>query len=149
MIALAVTMATAAGCVDVRKLDVTSFNVNSVSPEGFRAIRAAATVGIDNPSGSFRIYEMEGTVHRGQQELGSFVIDPVTVAARTEDRYTVKGRLTLNDSISAFELLSLIPKFKISEYNVDLCFKIKPKGGVAQKVKLRDIPAEKLISMLK
>lgn len=149
VIALAIFMTMASGCVDVRKLDVTSVKVNSVSPEGFRAVKGSATVGISNKSGGFQVYDIEGTVRRGTQDLGRFAVEPVTVLARTEGQYPVKGRLSLSDNVSALELLSLIPKFNASEYKVDLSFKVKPKGGAAKKMKFEDIPAEQLIRMLR
>lgn len=145
---LAAVISAIPGCVNANKLDITSLKVNTITPEGFRAVKGMLTAGIDNRSVEFRLFEIEGVVHRNAQELGIFSMDPVTVTARTQAEYTIKGKLSLND-VSVLELLSLIRGSEISEYKADLRFKVKPKGGAVQRMKFKDIPVENIISMLR
>lgn len=149
IIMLTAAIMTATGCVNVKKINITSFKISSISPEGFKAVRGSASIGIDNQSNAFQIYDIKGVIRRSGTELGTFTMEPLSILAKTGDQYTINGRLSLSDNMSAFELLSLIPRFRASEYVADLYFTVKPKGGAAKKLQFKDIPAEKLLRMMK
>ncbi len=61
----------------------------------------------------------------------------------------MKGSLSLNNSVSVVELFSMLSDFRIEDCTVDLSLKVKPRGGIARKVVMKDVPASSLYRMIK
>ena len=137
------------GCVNFNDLKITSFKVDKVLPQGFKSVLWSAYVGVDNPSVEFSLYDISGTIKRGSAPLGDFSAEPVTVKGRTEGTYSVKGSLSLNNSVSVVELFSMLSDFRIEDCTVDLSLKVKPRGGIARKVVMKDVPASSVYRMIK
>lgn len=137
------------GCVNVKGLEVTSAKVESVRPRGMRALGLTANIGIDNPSREFSIYDIEGSIYRGKQNIGDFKADPVTVLAKRSMTYMVKAEFSMDSSLTFMDLMAMIPDFDLDEYRTDIQFKVRPKGGCAQKIRLKDIPVRNVMDMFR
>ena len=137
------------GCVNVNRLHVTSFHVDSITPEGFRSVSAAASATVTNGSVGFSVYDIGGTVKRHGQALGDFSVEPFSVKARSTGKYSINGQLSLAQSMSIIELLSIVKDIDIDDFTVDISLKVKAKGGAPQKLLLKDVPARQIIDIMK
>lgn len=143
------TLITMSGCMNVNKLEVKSFRIGRVLPQGFKSINASASAVVNNQSIKFSIKDIKGTLYRMDRPLGTFDIAPITINARSEQEYTLNGSMALCQDVAALEIMSLISRFNIKEYYIDLSFTAKPGGGAAKKFKFERIPAYQIIKMLK
>ena len=58
------------GCGDIRDLEVTSVQVESIYPNGLRGVVVGLAVGIDNPAFQVGLSEIEGTLKLSGKEIG-------------------------------------------------------------------------------
>ncbi len=141
-------LASVSGCVSVKKIQITSFNIESISPKGLKAIDGTISLGVDNGSKQFTISDIEGTVSRKGTEIGTFTVDPITVAAKTKDTYKSAGSLDLNGNVSVLQVISLAKNFKVDEYTMDISMKFKVKGGASKKYEMEDVSVRQFVNML-
>ena len=142
-------MVSLTGCVNVNRLHVTSFHVDSITPEGFRSVSAAASATVTNGSVGFSVYDIGGTVKRHGQALGDFSVEPFSVKARSTGKYSINGQLSLAQSMSVIELLSIVKDIDLDDFTVDISLKVKAMGGAPQKLLLKDVPARQIIDIMK
>jgi len=135
--------------MNVKKMDVTSFGIGQIKPLGLRSVSLTANVGLDNNSSGFSVYDIEGVVKRNGNEFGTFSAEPVTVRRKSSEIHELKGIANLSPSIPAFEIMSLMSSKSLEEFTVSLSCKVKPKGGIAKKVKFEDVPAKVILDRFK
>lgn len=136
------------GCVDYKNLKITSFKIDNITPEGLRSVSGTASVGVDNPSAGFSIYNVAGTVKRGGKDFGTFTAEPVKVEPKSSMVYNVSGTMSLASQVSILEVLSTVTSLKVDDFTVDVSCTVKPRGGAAKKIELRGIPARKVLNKL-
>lgn len=137
------------GCVNVNRLQVTSFHIDSVTPDGFRSVSATASATVANGSVGFSVYDIYGTVKRQGQELGVFSVEPFSVKPRSSGKYSVSGELSLAQGISLMEMIAVVKELDIDDFTVDISLKVKARGGAPQKLQLKDVPARHIIDIMK
>lgn len=136
------------GCVDYKNLKITSFSIDSLSPQGFRSVFGTASVGIDNPSLAFSVYDISGIVKKSGTEFGTFSVNPVTVPEKSSSVCKVSGTMSLSPSVSILEVLSVAASMKVDDFTVSVSCTVKPRGGIAKKVNLEDVPAKAILNKL-
>ncbi|MDE5890807.1 MAG: hypothetical protein K2H10_07320, partial [Bacteroidales bacterium] len=136
------------GCVDYKNLKITSFSIDQLTPSGLRSLSGTASVGVDNPSAEFSIYNIEGTIRRGGVEFGTFSANPVTVAGKSSSVCKVSGTMSLSPSVPIFEVLSIAASMSVDDFTVSVSCTVKPRGGAAKKVNLSDVPARAILNKL-
>lgn len=149
---LAVTVAAVAlltGCINPKNISVTSFKIDSIKPTGLRSVNGSAKVGVSNTGVEFTVFDITGTVKRKGAEFGTFTIEPVTVAGKSEQVYTVSGSASLVSALSVASAISAVLTWDVEDYTIDISCKIKPRGGVVVPFERKDIPASKIAARLK
>lgn len=136
-------------CVNFNRVEVSSFHIDSITPSGFRSVSATASAMVSNRSAEFSVYDIYGVVRSKGHVFGDFSIEPFTVKARTDGKYSVNGSLSLGQNVSMMDILSIARDLDINDFTVDISLKIKPKGGAVRRVEMKDLPAGRVIELMK
>ena len=137
-------------CAKVKQLGVTSFELDSVTPRGLRALTLTMSVGVHNPAKEITLSEISGEAVVSGKVIGNVAVAPVVLTARKDSSYMVKADLTLAEGVSVFEVLALAKdKSAIENGTANVYAKAKLKGGPSKKIKMEDVPLKKLLEFLK
>lgn len=140
-LALAIVLCLSSGCNKFKDIKVTGAKLESIRPAGLKSVHGTVLVGIDNPTMSFTIKDIEGKVRRKGSPFCSFAADGITVAKKCDDWYRMNGTVMLDPSVSVISILSLVNNFNPDDYTVDLSMRVKLKNGPAARINKKDIPA--------
>ena len=61
----------------------------------------------------------------------------------------MNGSLSLGQNVSMMDILSIARDLDIDDFTVDISLKIKPKGGAVRRVEMKDLPAGRVIELMK
>ena len=93
------------GCKDIRDIRVTSVEVESLSPRGFKSVDVFLKVGVDNPAKQVKISEIDGSVKHSGKVIGKLAMDPVILVARSTEKYNFKATVSLAEGAGLKELM--------------------------------------------
>ena len=134
------------GCANKFKdIEVTSCEISSLSPKGFRAVDGVLSVGIDNPASSFTVSGISGCVRKDDLVIATFTGGPCTVEKKCEQVYDLPCTLTLEEGLSLFQALSLIKNKDLEGYVIDISGVVSLSGGLKKKLEYTDIPITSLM----
>lgn len=133
------------GCGDIRDLEVTSVEIESVAPNGLRGLNVWLAVGIDNPAFQVGLSEIEGSLKLYGKVLGRMTMDPFTLRARSAEVYHLRTSLNIEQGVTLTEVLSLMDQETMNKCMVDVSVKATLKGGVSKRLKFNDIPLTDLL----
>lgn len=137
-------------CAKVKQVGVTSFELDSITPKGLRALTVKMSVGVHNPANEITLSEISGEAVVSGKVIGNVAMAPVILAARTDSTYTVKADVSLADGVSVMDVLALAgQKSQIEAATVNIYAKAKVKGGPVRKFKIEHMPVKKLLELLK
>lgn len=150
LISIAFMVLLLGSCAKVKQVSVTSFELDSLTPRGLRALTLTMSVGVHNPANEITLSEISGEAVLSGKVIGNVAVDPVVLTARKDTSYTVKADLTLAEGVSVFEVLALAKnKSAIENGTANVYAKAKLKGGPSKKIKMEDVPLKKLLEFLK
>ena len=150
LISIAIMVLILGSCAKVKQVGVTSFELDSVTPRGLRALTLTMSVGVHNPAKEITLSEISGEAVVSGKVIGNVAVAPVVLTARKDSSYTVKADLTLAEGVSVFEVLALAKdKSAIENGTANVYAKAKLKGGPSKKIKMEDVPLKKLKELLK
>ena len=135
----------AAGCNKFKEIEVTSFEVESFSPNGMRAVDAVALVGVHNPTVEFTISDLHGIVRDGENVIAYLEGGPVTVEKKSDLVYRLPCSVTLDENLSLFQVLSLLKNMDFDGCAVDLSALVTLKNGLKKTLEYNDIPVKDLM----
>ena len=133
------------GCGDIRDLEVTSVQVESIAPNGLRGVNVWLAVGIDNPAFQVGLSEIEGSLKLSGKVLGRMTMDPFVLHARSAEVYHLRTSLNIEQGVTLTDILSLMDMETLSKCMVDVSVKATLKGGVSKRLKFNDIPLTDLL----
>ena len=137
-------------CAKVKQLGVTSFELDSITPKGLRALTVKMSVGVHNPAKEITLSEISGEAVVSGKVIGNVAVAPVVLTARKDSTYKVKADVTLAEGVSVLEVLALAKnKSAIENGTANIYAKAKLKGGPSKKIKMEDVPLKKLKELLK
>ena len=150
LISIAFMVLILGSCAKVKQVGVTSFELDSITPKGLRALTVKMSVGVHNPANEITLSEISGEAVVSGKVIGNVAVAPVVLTARKDSSYTVKADLTLAEGVSVFEVLALAKdKSAIENGTANVYAKAKLKGGPSKKIKMEDVPLKKLKELLK
>ncbi len=141
-------MAGTVSCVDYRKVNVRGAEFEYFTPSGLRSASWSVKLRVDNGTREFTISDVEGKVYDSGKMMGTLTAADVVVA-KGSATYSLRGDLRLDKSVSVFDILSLVADFNLDDYTADLTLRVKPKGGSAQKIKLKNLSVKDLVGSIK
>lgn len=137
-------------CAKVKQVGVTSFELDSITPKGLRALTVKMSVGVHNPANEITLSEISGEAVVSGKVIGNVAMAPVVLTARKDSTYKVKADVTLAEGVSVLEVLALAKnKSAIENGTANIYAKAKLKGGPSKKIKMEDVPLKKLKELLK
>lgn len=137
-------------CAKVKQVGVTSFELDSITPKGLRALTVKMSVGVHNPANEITLSEISGEAVVSGKVIGNVAMAPVVLTARKDSTYKVNADVTLAEGVSVLEVLALAKnKSAIENGTANIYAKAKLKGGPSKKIKMEDVPLKKLKELLK
>ena len=150
LISIAFMVLLLGSCAKVKQVGVTSFELDSVTPRGLRALTLTMSVGVHNPAKEITLSEISGEAVVSGKVIGNVAMAPVVLTARKDSTYKVKADVTLAEGVSVLEVLALAKnKSAIENGTANIYAKAKLKGGPSKKIKMEDVPLKKLLEFLK
>ena len=150
LISIALMVLLLGSCAKVKQVGVTSFELDSITPKGLRALTVKMSVGVHNPANEITLSEISGEAVVSGKVIGNVAMAPVVLTARKDSTYKVKADVTLAEGVSVLEVLALAKnKSAIENGTANIYAKAKLKGGPSKKIKMEDVPLKKLKELLK
>lgn len=150
LISIAFMVLLLGSCAKVKQVGVTSFELDSITPKGLRALTVKMSVGVHNPANEITLSEISGEAVVSGKVIGNVAMAPVVLTARKDSTYKVKADVTLAEGVSVLEVLALAKnKSAIENGTANIYAKAKLKGGPSKKIKMEDVPLKKLKELLK
>ena len=145
MILLSATVLCLSGCGDIRDIEVTSVQIESIAPNGLRGVYVGLAVGIDNPAFQVGLSEIEGSLKLSGKVLGRMAMDPFVLQARSAEVYHLKTSVNIEQGVTLAELLALTDPETLNKCMVDVSVRATLKGGISKRLKFNDIPLTNLL----
>ena len=139
LLAAAVLAVSGCGIAKIRKIDVTSAGVKYIVPTSTRSMDAVLLMGLDNPSVSFTVKDVSGTVKYYNREMVHFTAGEVPVQARSVQVYELPCTAFLSESVSLLDLLAVGAKRSIKGMTMDVTLRVKLKCGISKTLTFNDI----------
>ena len=150
LISIAIMVLILGSCAKVKQVGVTSFELDSITPKGLRALTVKMSVDVHNPANEITLSEISGEAVVSGKVIGNVAMAPVVLTARKDSTYKVKADVTLAEGVSVLEVLALAKnKSAIENGTANIYAKAKLKGGPSKKIKMEDVPLKKLKELLK
>lgn len=125
----------AAGCSKTYKdINVTSFELVSVSPYGQREGTALVKVGLDNPIAAFELLGASATLKVGDAPCATISTDQLMVSAKCVREYLVPVRVEIPEGANLFELLNMLKASDAPLISMDVSGKVAMRGGMGVNV---------------
>ena len=133
------------GCKNVKDIQVTSVEVESVSLKGMKSLDIFLKVGVDNPAKQVKISEIEGFLKHSGKVIGKLAMDSFILGARTADVYTLKANVSLVQGAGFKELMLLAAPDGLDGCTVDFSAKATYGKAAIMPIKMKDIPLKELL----
>ena len=133
------------GCGDIRDLEVTSVQIESITPNGLRGVNVGLAVGIDNPAFQVGLSEIEGSLKLSGKVLGRMTMAPFVLHARSTEIYHLKTTATIEQGVTLMELMALTDMETLNRCTVDVSVRATLKGGISKVLRFNDIPMTDLL----
>ena len=139
LVVAAALAVTGCGIAKIRELRVTSVGVKYLVPTSSRSMDAVLLLGLDNPSVSFTVQDVSGTVRYYDREMVHFTAGELPVQARSAQVYELPCTAILADKVSLLDLLALGAKRSMDGMTVDVKLRVKLKSGAGKTLTFKNI----------
>ena len=135
-------------CKKIQDIRVTSFEIESLSPRGFKSLDISVRVGVDNPAKTVTVSEIEGQIKHSGKVIGNVSADPFALTAKSSEKYNLKVNISLAQGAGLKELMVLASPGGLEECTVDVSAKAAYGKGASMPLKYKDIPLKELLDRL-
>lgn len=140
---LALLAFTLASCMKEDDVKVTSYKLESVSPNGLRSVDICVRLTIDNSVSKIKVLYLDGVIKRDGEPFANVEVPPFEIMGHAQKAYDIKGTASLVDGVSVLKLLSLTQNPNLEDFSID--FEIRARKGLFTKTfRQADIPASQL-----
>ena len=136
------------GCKDIKDIRVTSVNLESVSPRGFKSVDLYLSAEVYNPAKQVKLSEIEATIAHSGKVIGKLAMDPIVLAAKSSEKYNVKANAALAQGAGFKELMVLASPEGLDGCTVDISAKAAYGKGAPMPVKMKNIPLKELLNSI-
>ena len=134
------------GCSEtVNDIEITYFNVISITPRGASELYATIELGIRNPIVAFTLQDMEGTIKMDGQPCIRLTADQLIVDGKSDKVYVIPVKGKLMDGFNPWQLLEILQNYDFSKLTVDISARVSLKSGVGKNIAVKDLALEKLL----
>lgn len=89
----------------IKDISLVSTGVKYVVPTSTRSMDAMLLLEVDNPSVSFKVSDVTGTIRHGDRELAHFVSGQTDIQGKSHQEYQLPCTITLADGVSLLDVL--------------------------------------------
>lgn len=133
------------GCGNINDIRITSCELVSLSPKGFRSADAVLAIGVSNPASAFTISDLKGEVFRDLGVAATFSAGTVNVEGKKEGVYYFPCTAEIDKNVSLMELAALATSQDISGYKVNIEFNVALGKGKSHKLRFDNIEISDLL----
>jgi len=146
---LAVLILCLTGCTSAFKnIDVTSCELEGISPVGLSSVELKLNVGVHNPAPQFTLSAISGTVKIGDKPFLLLSSSDVTIAGKSDDTYTIDVLGTLAGGINPLVAFSIIRNKDFSSLKADFKAHVTLKSGAGKDIEMKDMPLSEIIDKI-
>ena len=144
-IAIWIVMALAAvavsGCdiAKIKDLSVTSVGGKYLVPTSSRSMDAVLLLGLDNPSITFTVQDVQGVVKYYDREMVHFTAGELPVQARSVQVYELPCTAVMADQVSLLDLLAIAAKRSMDGMTADVTLRVELKSGAGKTLRFRNL----------
>ena len=139
---LVLLVLTASSCAITRIKDISlvSTGVKYVVPTSTRSMDAMLLLEVDNPSLSFNVSDVTGTIRHGDRELAHFVSGQTAIQGKSHQVYELPCSITLADGVSLLDVLVYAARRNALEgLKMDVNLRATLKNGLNKVLEYPDI----------
>lgn len=135
-------------CKSYKDISVTSCNLVSVTPNGFKSISAVIALGIDNPIIGFRIDNLSGTIKFKGEPFLLLSAGDIAIDGRANKVYDINVAGSLVEGFNLLQLLSIAVTRNLDDLTLDMTVRPALKTGIGKTLNFRDVPVKSLIDKI-
>ncbi len=145
-IILAVVLVLLSSCGgSVKDVELTSFRLVSVAPQGLSGITALIEAGIRNPGIGFEVTALHATIRMDGAEALYLDADQLMVEGHSDRTYDIPLKGSIAEGFNPFQLLRLLgSEADLSRLTVSVKARLALRGGIGKTVEINDVPLEEL-----
>ena len=150
LILAAVFVILVSGCANkLKDIDVTSFRIVSITPDGLDSVNALVEIGISNPSVSFEIRDINATVKFKGEDMLYLSADQLIVDARSEKLYKLPLAGSFAEDFNPLILLQ-IPwnKADMSDITISLKAYVSLRGGLGKEIEYNELALDQILERI-
>ena len=145
MLLLLVTLISSCGVSKVKDISLSSVDIAYAVPTSSRSLDAKLLLGINNPSISFAVQEITGTIRYEDKPIAHFVTGSIELAPKCEQVYELPCTVTLAEGASLLDVLIIASKQSLNglKADIDVQGALKKNGVLRAPLKFRDLDISK------
>lgn len=129
-----------------KDIKVTSFDIVSLTPRGLSSIDAVVAIGVDNPTVQVSLTQMSAALKMDGIPCIYATAEDATLAARSNQVYTLTLHGTLDDEFNPFQILTLLKNPDLKGVTADVHFRGTLSSGLGKTFDYKDIDLSGLIN---
>lgn len=126
---LAAAVIACSGCSKIKQINLDSYKIKSVIPNGMKDVDLVINIVVDNPAMQFTVEDPKVEIFRKGVFLGTFTAENVTVPAKSKDPQDVKGHVALEKGQSIPKVVAYLLNFKPEDYTINVDTTVRLKSG--------------------
>ena len=134
---------TVAGCgvSKVKEISLSSIGIDYIVPTSTRSMDAKLLLGINNPSISFTVQEVTGTIRYKEKPIAHFNTGSVQLQGKTDQVYELPCTVTLADGASLLDVLVIASQRSLTglKADVDIQAALKKNGILRAPYSFKDL----------
>lgn len=134
-------LAGSCGVSKIKDISLSSVGVAYIVPTSMRSMDGKLLLGINNPSISFAVQEVTGTIRYEDKPIAHFTTGGIELKAKTDQVYELPCTVTLAEGASLLDVLVIASKRSLKglKADVDIWGGLKKNGVLRAPLKYRDL----------
>lgn len=142
---VAALLAGSCGMSKIKEISLTSVGIAYIVPTSMRSMDGKLLLGINNPSISFAVQEVTGTIRYEEKPIAHFSTGSIELQGKTEQVYELPCTVRLADDASLLDVLVIASKRSLDglKADIDVVGGFKKNGVIRAPLKFRDLDISK------
>ena len=138
---VAALLAASCGMSKIKDISLSSVGVAYIVPTSMRSMDGKLLLGINNPSISFAVQEVTGTIRYEEKPIAHFRTGGIELQGKSEQVYELPCTVTLAEGASLLDVLVIASRRSLQglKADVDIQGALRKNGVLRAPVKFRDL----------
>ena len=142
VLAILAFAATGCGISKIKDLSVSSLGVKYITPTSSRSLQGTLLLGLDNPSISFTVSNVDGIIKYNDRDIVTFTAGELPVQGKSDQVYELPCTAALCDGVSFLDLLKIASRKSLEGMTADVKLDASLKNGVKLPLSFNKIDLE-------